>query len=249
MKSTIKLLATFVGVLALTSIALTAQQKSAAIKIINGPRVEFVGNDSAVIAWTTNTGGSSVVRYGTDKNNLGETAQAPYADAEKAAYQTHRVHIQHLKPNTTYFFQVDSGHGEGTGTEAKSDIAQFTTKGGNTSAAALPQSSQPAGGLATMKEEPMFEYISDDDAVIAWTTDQPADMWIKYGTDPHKLSQSANAVDKQDLKNHRVKLDGLQPNTTYYLQIVENGHNVGNVISFQTVAKGAAAKKNIRATK
>jgi hypothetical protein len=46
-----------------------------------------------------------------------------------------------------------------------------------------------------------------------------------------------------------VKLDGLQPNTTYYLQIVENGHNVGSVISFQTVAKGAAAKKNIRATK
>lgn len=249
MKTKLTFLATLVSVLALASFAMAAQQKAAAVKIINGPRVEFVGNDSAVIAWTTNTGGSSVIRYGTDKNNLNETAQAPYADAEKAQYQTHRVRIQHLKPNTTYFFQVDSAQGEGTGTEAKSSVAQFTTKGGTTSAAALPQSSQPAGGLATVKNEPMFEYVSDDDAVIAWTTDRPADMWVKYGTDRNNLSQTANAIDKQQAKNHRVKIDGLQPDKTYYLQIVENGQPVGDVVSFHTVRKGAAPEKNVRAKK
>src|SRR5215471_2621314 len=103
-------------------------QKPAAVKITNGPVVEGVGDTWAVIAWTTNTGGSTVVRYGTDQNNLGQTAQAPYADNEKTQAQNHRVRVANLQPNTTYFFTVDSGQGEGTGTEAKSQISQFKTK-------------------------------------------------------------------------------------------------------------------------
>jgi len=103
-------------------------QKPAAVKITNGPVVEGVGDTWAVIAWTTNTGGSTVVRYGTDQNNLSQTAQAPYADNEKTQGQNHRVRVTNLQPNTTYFFVVDSGQGEGTGTEAKSQIGQFKTK-------------------------------------------------------------------------------------------------------------------------
>jgi phosphodiesterase/alkaline phosphatase D-like protein len=103
-------------------------QKPAAVKITNGPVVEGVGDTWAVIAWTTNTGGSTVVHYGTDQNNLSEKAQAPYADNEKTQAQNHRVRVTNLQPNTTYFFVVDSGQGEGTGTEAKSQIGQFKTK-------------------------------------------------------------------------------------------------------------------------
>jgi phosphodiesterase/alkaline phosphatase D-like protein len=104
-----------------------AAQKPEAVKIVNGPVVEGVGDTWAVIAWTTNTGGSSVVRFGTDQNKLVETARAPYSDNEKTTAQNHRVHLKNLKPNTTYFFIVDSGQGEGTGTEAKSQIGQFKT--------------------------------------------------------------------------------------------------------------------------
>ena len=97
-------------------------------KITHGPVVENVGRDYAVIAWSTNTGGSSVIRYGTNPSQLTQMAEAPYADNEKTKGQTHRVHIRNLKPGTTYFFFVDSGQGEGTGTEAKSKVEQFTTK-------------------------------------------------------------------------------------------------------------------------
>ena len=83
----------------------------------------------AVIAWTTNTGGSSVIRYGTDANHLSQTAKSAYADNDKTKAQNHRVHLKNLKPSTKYFFQVDSGQGEGTGTEATSSVAEFTTKG------------------------------------------------------------------------------------------------------------------------
>ena len=97
---------------------LTAQ-KPAAERIIGQPKVEGVGDTWAVIAWTTNTGGSSVIHYGTDANNLGQTAKSAYADNEKTKAQNHRVHLKNLKPNTKYFFQVDSGQGEGTGTDPR----------------------------------------------------------------------------------------------------------------------------------
>src|SRR5580765_305686 len=102
--------------------------KAQAVKITDGPRVEGTGPTWAVIAWTTNTGGSTVVRYGTDANNLSQTAKAAYADNEKTKAQNHRVHLKNLKPNTKYFFVADSGQGEGTGTEAKSPVGEFTTK-------------------------------------------------------------------------------------------------------------------------
>jgi hypothetical protein len=99
-------------------------------KIINGPRIEQVTNDAATIAWSTNVGGSTVVKYGTDPRNLNEMAESPYADNDKGdpKYQTHRVHLHHLKPNTTYFYKVISGQGEGTGTESESRVEQFRTK-------------------------------------------------------------------------------------------------------------------------
>src|SRR5438270_13812625 len=83
----------------------------------------------AVIAWTTNTGGSSIVRYGMNGNSLTQTAMSPYADNESRQHQTHRVKVTNLKPGTTYYFIADSGQGEGSGTEAKSGVQSFTTKG------------------------------------------------------------------------------------------------------------------------
>ena len=98
-------------------------------RIINGPVVEGVGDTWATIAWTTNTGGSSVVHYGTHPDRLRQTAESPYADNDRTRAQNHRVQIKHLQPNTTYYFFVDSGQGEGTGTEARSRVERFTTVG------------------------------------------------------------------------------------------------------------------------
>ncbi len=97
-------------------------------RITNGPVVERVGNTWATVAWSTNTGGSSVVRYGRDPNHLDRRAQAPYAVDKGRPGETHRVKIDHLRPGTTYYYVVDSGQGQGTGTEARSRVEQFTTR-------------------------------------------------------------------------------------------------------------------------
>ncbi len=94
-------LAALTGWIALPAQAAPAPQKSQAERITDGPRVEGTGNSWAVIAWTTNTGGSTVVKYGTDRNHLDQTGQAPYSDNEKSQAQNHRVHLNNLKPGTT----------------------------------------------------------------------------------------------------------------------------------------------------
>jgi phosphodiesterase/alkaline phosphatase D-like protein len=240
---------------AATMIQPLAAQKTApkaAEQIVDGPRVEGTGDTWAVIAWTTNTGGSSVVNYGIDRNSLSQTAQAPYANSDKlkTGHEVHRVHLKNLKPGTTYYFSVSSAHGEGTGTQAKSGVQEFTTK------SAGQGGSAKGGDADSNKHEalkivngPRVEGTGATWAMIAWTTNTGGSSVIKYGTDRNSLGQTAQApyADSDKLKTghevHRVKVQGLKPNTKYYYQI-DSGHGEGtgteaksSVEEFTTKAK------------
>jgi hypothetical protein len=113
-----------IGVLSvlLFAVALGAAQESPNVKITQGPRVEDVTPITAIIAWSTNVNAGTVVKYGTDPKNLDQTAQSPWGGF------THRVLISNLKPDTTYYFQAESGQAQGTGTSVTSGISQFHTK-------------------------------------------------------------------------------------------------------------------------
>ena len=99
------------------------------VKITKGPVVEHTGEHTAVVAWSTNRSASTIVRYGTDPNNLDRTAQMPWGGL------THRVDIKNLQPGTRYYFKIDSGHAQGNGTAAMSSVEQFTTQGGQSASA------------------------------------------------------------------------------------------------------------------
>ena len=206
-----------------------ASQKAAPEQITQGPTVEGVGDTWAVIAWTTNTGGSTIVHYGTDPNNLNQTGRAPYADNEKSSTQNHRVHLKNLKPGTTYYFIADSGQGEGTGTEAKSSVGQFTTKGSGQASSAGQSSGTPANSLA-ITEGPRADQVGPTGAVIIWTTNTGGSSIVNYGTDRNNLNQNARAPYADDEKTvaqtHRVFIGGLKPNTTYYF-MAESGQGEG----------------------
>jgi Purple acid Phosphatase, N-terminal domain/Repeat of unknown function (DUF5648) len=116
--------------------------------ITDGPRIEDVSDHSAEIAWTTSTGGSSVIRYGTDPNNLNQIAESGYAQSGTGSGQhgMHRVRIGNLQPNTTYYFVVDSGQGQGSGGEVRSQVGQFTTSGsGGSDKVPLYRAVSPSG--------------------------------------------------------------------------------------------------------
>lgn len=236
---------TWIAVLTVLLLALTAApfaaakspKQAQAVSIIDGPRVEGVGTNWAVVAWSTNIGSSSVIRYGTSASSLNMTAESPYARG--TTHETHRVHINNLKPGTTYYFMVDSGQGEGTGTEAKSQVATFTTKqsGDTDSSAAERQAVKIIDG-------PRVEGVGNTWAVIAWTTNAASSSVIRYGSSASSLSQTAESpyADKEGAANqtHRVRITNLQPNTTYYFA-VDSGQGEGtgteaksNVATFKT---------------
>jgi hypothetical protein len=209
-----------------------AADRPAAVRITQGPTVEGAGNDWAVIAWTTNTGGSSVVRYGTDPRNLSQTAQAPYADNDQTATQNHRVRIQGLRPGSRYYFIAVSGQGEGTGTQATSSVGEFETQG-----ATHGERGAERGRRSAEREEavritdgPRVEGTGSTWAVIAWTTNTGGSSIVRYGTHEGHLRHMAESPysnnENTQAQNHRVRLQNLRPNTTYYF-VADSGQGEG----------------------
>ncbi len=185
-------------------------------RITNGPVVEAVTGNSATIAWSTNTGGSSVVKYGTDPSHLDQTAQSPYEHGGG----THRVEIKNLKPGTTYYYQVMSGQGERTGTQAISQTGQFTTSGGQEASGTkvpLYRATNPSTGahLFTHSYSELQSAVSQgwkQEGIAAYVMNHQAP-----GTEPlYRLSNAngdhfytANAAEKAQAVSHGYSDEGV----------------------------------------
>jgi phosphodiesterase/alkaline phosphatase D-like protein len=85
---------------------------------------------------------------------------------------------------------------------------------------------------------PVAEYVSDSNCTIGWSTRVPGTMTVRYGTDPAKMTQTKEAVESNDGRNHHVRLDGLTPDTRYYFRVLNAGEAIGGIGTFQTVAAG-----------
>jgi phosphodiesterase/alkaline phosphatase D-like protein len=106
--------------------------KAARVRITQGPEIERADPDFAIIKWTSdNPGGSpehyGIVRYGTDPTKLSQTAKSPIRLNPGHSYTVFRVRMDGLKPQTTYYYTVDSTEANGTGDGMKSAVKHFTT--------------------------------------------------------------------------------------------------------------------------
>ena len=102
------------------------------VRIIEGPKIELAREYLTIISWTTdNPGGSpmhyGIVHYGTDPHNLIETAKSPIRLNPDHSSTVFRVRLDNLKPQTTYYFTVDSMQANGKSDGVKSSVNQFTT--------------------------------------------------------------------------------------------------------------------------
>ncbi len=114
--------------------------------ITKGPSIQYSDDRSAVITWTTDKPAPNVVYYGTSPRSLSQTAEG----REASTY--HRVNLLNLSPETTYFFQVETGQPAG---------AQLATYNFRT---------VPAGGA------PQYDRVAAQNAApsIPVTPEQPA---------------------------------------------------------------------------
>ena len=101
------------------------------VHIIEQPSLESVKNNLAIITWKSdNPGGTEehfgIVHYGTDPKHLTETAKSHIRLNPNHSYTVFRVRMDGLKPQTTYYYTVDSEQANGQSDGVKSTVAHFT---------------------------------------------------------------------------------------------------------------------------
>jgi purple acid phosphatase-like protein len=223
------------SLLLLLSCAAAAQApQQARVEVTEGPTITYVDDQFAVVAWTTKAPSESRVFYGTDAEDLNQVAESMKATT------AHRVDLRDLKPDTTYYFQLD------TGGPTDAAVLQFRTVPANAAplhhqqptqaagAAPAPGPPAPAPGV-TITVGPTIEFADDRSAVISWTTSDLAPSVVYYGNRRRNLSQTAEAAGGTTF--HRVHLSGLEPASTYFFA-VDTGEGRPNapVSSFETAA-------------
>lgn len=202
------------------------------VRISDGPRIEYIDDKSAVIAWTTSTGSSAQVVYWTE-NGTKQTEQAPWGTG------THRVTLRNLRPATMYIFEVRSAEAQGTGATVASGKGSFTTarpgeqafrtgSTGQQQAAAQPQQPQLQFEIG-----PVVQGLRDDRARVWWNG--TGVTTVRYGTDRNNMNQTAQ-VQTGD-QGQFIELSNLQPDTTYYVSFGEQAQQ--GPFEFKTLAANA----------
>jgi hypothetical protein len=98
-----------------------------------GPEVERTTDTAAIIRWITpaHRGTSlryGVVHYGTDPHALSQTAKSPNRRNPALPLMIFRVQVNHLQPETTYYYRVESVNAFDIAEGSESPVNQFTTE-------------------------------------------------------------------------------------------------------------------------
>ena len=106
--------------------------RAARVQISDGPEVPLVGGYLTVTRWTVNNPGGlpvhyGVVHYGTDPNNLNQTAKNPIRLNPNHSSTVFRVSLYDLPPKTTYYYTVESMDSSGKSDGVTSPVNSFTT--------------------------------------------------------------------------------------------------------------------------
>jgi phosphodiesterase/alkaline phosphatase D-like protein len=123
---------------------LPPQKRAQRVEITQGPALESAHDDLAIVRWTTtNPRGDDehfgVVRYGTDPEDLSQTAKG-HIRLNRAHPETiFRVRMGGLKPQTIYYYKVTSIDSAGESDGVESPVNQFTTPALGQRIVAYPQ--------------------------------------------------------------------------------------------------------------
>jgi len=126
-----------------TAQVLPPAERAERVQITKAPELELAMDHLTIIRWTTNNPGGSdvhygVVRYGTDPEDLSQTAKSPIRLNQGHPHTIFRVRMEGLKPRTTYYYRVTSEDSNGQSDGVKSAVNKFTTPGPGERIVGLP---------------------------------------------------------------------------------------------------------------
>jgi hypothetical protein len=161
--------------------------------ITQGPEVAYKSDRGATVRWVTDEDATGELEYGV-------TTSYGFVRAAAGTGQQHEVALTNLAAGTEYFVRVASADLSGNGPTLRT--LQFTTD------EVADLASPTLSGLRTT--------VGDVSAIVAWSTDEYANSYVEYGTDPAALS--ANVGDPADVLAHQITLTNLIPGTRYYFR-------------------------------
>jgi hypothetical protein len=111
---------------------LPPQKRAEHVEITKGPELESAVDDMAIVRWTTtNPRGDDehygVVHYGTDPEDLSQTAKGHIRLNRTHPETIFRVRLVDLKPQTTYYYKVSSMGADGESDGVEGPVSKFTT--------------------------------------------------------------------------------------------------------------------------
>lgn len=187
--------------------------------LISSVQAGAISQTSATITWTTNAPANRQVEFGLT------TALGSATAVNTPLASSHAVPLPGLTANTTYHFKVISI--DAAGRTASSPISSFTTLPAAPPPPDLSLSNVQAGG------------VTQNSAVINWTSNLGANARVNYGTTP-ALGQSSVTGNLANATSHAITLAGLAAATTYYYQAVSVdalGRSASSpVLTFDTLA-------------
>lgn len=146
-----------------------------------------------------------------------------------------------LTTDSTLNFSVGANVGS---SEGESGSWTIETNAGGCSGGPFTVSVSGASDTnAPVLSEPSVTSVSDSSATISWTSDEPADSTLNYGTEYGVYAESKN--DATLKLSHSLTLTGLSANTAYYYEF-KGADGSGNSTPFYdyytfTTAKAASA--------
>lgn len=173
------------------------------ITIINGPNVS-PQDTSATITWTTSGNAATIVKYGTNANDLSQKS------AQGGGERSHSVTLSNLTPGTTYHYAIM------TDDNTVRQRGEFKTTGAGSASASTSGAAASGSGRLYITSGPTVS-PTNTSATITWTTSGTAANEVRYGTDPNNLSQ--HWYEPGGSTQHTATLSNLQPGTTYYFAI------------------------------
>lgn len=234
----------FVGC-AIFSFTTDSKPGSSAPVVTKGPEVVHSTDTSATIAWETDKPADTIVRFG-----LGSSVSDAVSNGARTT--KHQATITGLTPAATYSLAFASTDLEGntvTGpvgapvtqlaaffvvSDVVSDIASSFTAITGMMTKTTPDTTAPV-----TTSGPTVVAVTNNKAIVRWSTDEIADSRVAYGSSGLTLFNG----DIFQTKEHTVILTNLQPGTPYSYQVSSvdpsgNGPTSSAVLAFTTA--GAA---------
>jgi hypothetical protein len=160
--------------------------------VISSIKVSAITASGATISWTTDQPSSTQVNYGATAS-YGSTSPL-----DSSLVLNHSVTLSGLAANASYDFQVVSVNSAGMSAQSPDAIFKTTA-----AAAAAPQ----VGYVVSWG-------VTASGATVTWSTDQPANTQLAYGTTPALVTLSP--LQSTMSASHGVVLTELSGGATYY---------------------------------